>query len=350
MPTLTSAITAAELPVGERVFKIFYYLGKMMIGTDKGVRVATVSDQDGSIAYGPLVVETTQPCYDFTARDHYVWCATSVDGEPGLIRIDLEQEIEPSRFAYANDLYYDTTVGGTLTIDKTHKTTSVAFLNGTDDLVFSTAYAGGASGHVYREDSANLMSSGYITTGKIRYSTLEGKVFKFLTPRIKDENGRVTIHSIDESSNQFLIGDFAEDSVVEDISIGYPVGAQEYLSFKFTLYRSDTAPSTGAILNAYQIKALPAIPRQRIMQYPLACYDNEKDKFNVQMGYDNSSYERLADLETIENTGDTIRIDDFRTGESYTGIIEEVQFTNRTPPDKRFSGVGGILLVTIRSL
>ena len=343
MPTLTSALTAAEMPTGERIFKIFYYLGKMIIGTDKGVRVATVSDQDGSITYGPLVVETTQPCYDFAARDHYVWCATGVDGEPGLIRIDLEQEIEPLRFAYANDLYYPNGI-------TTQKTTSVAFLNGTDDMAFSTAYTGSTNGHVYREDSSNLMSSGYITTGKIRYSTLEGKVFKFLTPRFKDENGRVTIHSVDEASNQFLIGDFAEDSIISDVSIGYPIGAQEYLSFKFTLYRSDTAPSTGAILNGYQIKALPAIPRQRIMQYPLACYDNEKDKFNVQMGYENSSYERLAELETIENTGDTIRIDDFRTGESYTGIIEEIQFTNRTPPDKRFSGVGGILLVTIRSL
>jgi hypothetical protein len=33
MPTLTSAITAAELPVGEIVFKIAYYLGNMAIGT-----------------------------------------------------------------------------------------------------------------------------------------------------------------------------------------------------------------------------------------------------------------------------------------------------------------------------
>ncbi len=104
MPTLTSAITAAELPVGEIVHKIHYYLGYMMIGTNKGIRVATVSDQDGSLSYGPLIVETTQPCYDFASRDHYVWCATGVAGEPGVIRIDLSLEIEPLRFAYANDL------------------------------------------------------------------------------------------------------------------------------------------------------------------------------------------------------------------------------------------------------
>ena len=39
MPTLTSAITAAEMPVGELIFKIYYYLGFMAIGTNKGVQI-----------------------------------------------------------------------------------------------------------------------------------------------------------------------------------------------------------------------------------------------------------------------------------------------------------------------
>lgn len=341
MPTLTSAVVAAELPVGEKVFKIFYYLGYMVIGTNKGIRVAAVSDQDGSINYGPLIVETTQPCYDFAAKDKYVWCATGVDGEPGLIRIDLGTEIEPLRFAYANDVYYP---DGT-----TKQTTSCAFAGTTDQIIFTTAYSG-SNGAVYTESASTLMSSGYVTTGRIRFSTLEGKVFKFFTPRIDDDNGRVTIESVDSFGYKYTIGDFAEDSVVSDVSISYPVGAQEYLSFKMTLNRSSSNTALGAVLSGYQIKALPAIPRQRLIQYPLACFDNEKDKFNVQMGYENSSYDRLSDLEALENQGDTIRVDDFRTGESYTGIIEEVQFINRTPPDKRFSGVGGILYVTIRSL
>jgi hypothetical protein len=58
----------------------------------------------------------------------------------------------------------------------------------------------------------------------------------------------------------------------------------------------------------------------------------------------------MSQLEAIENVGDTIRVQDFRTGESYLGIIEEMDFINRTPSDKRFTGYGGLLLVTIRSL
>ena len=58
----------------------------------------------------------------------------------------------------------------------------------------------------------------------------------------------------------------------------------------------------------------------------------------------------MSQLEDIENNGDTIQVQDFRTGESYLGIIEEMDFINRTPSDKRFSGFGGLLLVTIRTV
>jgi uncharacterized protein (DUF4213/DUF364 family) len=58
----------------------------------------------------------------------------------------------------------------------------------------------------------------------------------------------------------------------------------------------------------------------------------------------------LTSLESVENLGDTIRVEDFRTGESYTGIIEEMDFNNKTPEDKRFSGYGGYLTVTIRTV
>jgi hypothetical protein len=67
-------------------------------------------------------------------------------------------------------------------------------------------------------------------------------------------------------------------------------------------------------------------------------------------GFEGSAWARMSTLEAIENAGDTIRVEDFRTGESYIGLIEELDFVNRTPPDKRYTGFGGILLVTIRSV
>jgi hypothetical protein len=347
MPTLTSAVVAAELPVGEIVHKIYYYLGYMMIGTNRGIRAAAVNDQDGSISYGPLIVETTQPCYDFAARDKYVWCATSVNGEPGLIRVDLGDEIEPLRFAYANDIYYAGVTG--------HVTTACCLDGSTDStavgrMMFATAYASASNGAVYVEDASTLVSSGYVTTGKIRYGTLENKVFKNLKARIDTTNGGLNIKSIDAVGTEYSVGTFSEGDFTPEVSIPYPSGAQEYLSFKFTITRSTINTANGPMFSGYQLKALPAVSRQRLITYPLVCYDRETDSFGNQVGYEGSAYNKLTELEQIENLGDTIRIEDFRTGESYLGLIEQLQFINRTPSDKRFSGFGGILVATIRTI
>ncbi len=122
------------------------------------------------------------------------------------------------------------------------------------------------------------------------------------------------------------------------------------MGFKFTMTRNSTDNTKGPLFTGYQLKALPAVPRQRLIQYPLFCYDREADKYGVQVGFEGSAWARMQQLEAVENAGDTIRIEDFRTGESYIGLIEEMDFINRTPQDKRFSGFGGTLVVTIRSV
>jgi hypothetical protein len=340
MPTLTSAITAAEMPSGERIFKIYYYLGYMMIGTDKGLRVAAVSD-DGSIAYGPLVFETDQPIYDFAARDRYVWCATGVDGEPGTTRVDLGTQIAPLIFPYAWDTYYAGVTG--------RQTTACAFVNGTDRLAFTTNHTT-TNGSVYIESASRLVASGELRTGYVRYNTLEGKLFKLLTPRIDTTDGGLDISSIAYDNTEYPIGSFSQESTVQEIGIPYPQGAQEYMGFKFTLTRSTTDNTLGPLFTGYQLKSLPAVPRQRLIQYPLFCFDHESDKFGVEVGYEGSAWDRMQQLEAVENAGDTIRVEDFRTGESYIGLIEEMDFINKTPQDKKFSGFGGLLVVTVRSV
>jgi hypothetical protein len=342
MPTLTSAITAAEMPSGERIYKIAYYLGYMLIGTTKGIRAAAVAD-DGSLAYGPLIWENTQPVYDFAFRDRFAWAATSVDDEPGTIRLDLSTQISPLVFPYAYDTYKAT--GSTA-----HETTACAFINGTERLAFTTNATSTANGSVYIESDTRLVESGELRTGFVRYNTLEGKIFKLLTPRVDTANGGLNIYSIAPNDTEYLIGAFVEDSIVQEIGIPYPAGAQEYLGFKFVLTRSITDNTAGPLFTGYQLKSLPAVPRQRLIQYPLFCYDHESDKFGVEVGYEGSAWDRMQQLEATENAGDTIRIEDFRTGESFIGLIEEMDFINRTPQDKRFTGFGGTLVVTIRSV
>ncbi len=342
MPTLTSAITAAELPVGEVAFRIYYYLGYMAIGTSLGLRVAAVSDQDGSIAYGPLIFETEQPVYDVAGYDKYLWCATNVDGSPGVTRVDLGQQVGTNLvFAYAWDLYDPSKTG--------FVTTSCSFSGNTNRLVFCTANNGTTDGTVFIESASRLIAQAILRVGYIRYNTLENKIFKFLQPRYESANGSLAIYSIDAFNNEYSIGSFSQGADITQIGIPYPATPQQYLGFKFVMNRSDSDNTKGPLFTGYQVRVLPSIPRQRLIQYPVELYDSEMDKFNNPTGYEGYAYDRLLNMQSIENLGDLIRVEDFRTGESYLGLIEEMDFINKTPTDKRYSGYGGMLLVTIRT-
>jgi hypothetical protein len=342
MPTLTSAITAAELPVGEVVYKIYYYLGYMAIGTSLGLRVAAVSDTDGSINYGPLIFESEQPVYDVAGYDKYLWATTNVDGNPGVTRIDLGQQVGTTLvFAYAWDLYDPSLTG--------FNTTACAFAGNTNRLVFTTANNGTADGAIYIESATVLIEQATLRVGYIRYNTLENKIFKFLQPRYESVNGALAIYSIDQYNNEYAIGSFDQGADITQIGIPYPSVPQQYLGFKFVMDRSTTDNTKGPLFTGYQVRVLPSIPRQRLIQYPVELYDHEMDKFNNPSGYEGSAYDRLMNMQSIENLGDLIRVEDFRTGESYLGLIEEMDFINKTPTDKRYSGYGGLLLVTIRT-
>ena len=342
MPTLTSAITAAEMPVGEKIFKIGYYLGYLAIGTSEGVRIAAVSETDGSVNYGALLFESTQPVYDFAFRDRFIWATTGVETQAGTTRIDLGTPTGTLLFAYAYDLYDSTDT-------VLHHTTAAAFVGQTNRLLFATA-GDGTDGKVYIESASTLISGGYIRTGFIRYNTTENKIFKIMQTRADNTYGSVSVDSITGDDTYYRIGSFGQATAISDVNISFPTGSVEYLGFQFNFTRSTTDTTKGPLFTGYQVKSLPAVPRQRLIQYPVMCYDHEKDHYGVEVGYEGSAYDRISQLETIENLGDTIRVEDFRTGESYLGLIEEMDFINRTPTDKRFSGYGGLLLVTIRTV
>ncbi len=341
MPTLNQAIVAAELPVGEKVFRIFYYLGLMAIGTSKGIRIATVQE-DGSIVYGPLIVKTTQPCYDFAARDHYIWCATGVDGEPGVIRIDLSTEISTLVYAYANDIYYAGVTG--------HQTTGCAFLGDSDRLAYCTTFASSADGYVYSESASTLITNGYLQTGYIRYNTLEPKNFKRLLGRGDFSKGSMTLNTVDEDGTVYDV--ITYDSAVPPVEVttSQPANAQEYLAYKFTLYRDATTSSLGPTFKGYQAKATIATPRQRVIRFPVYCFDVETDKYNVLTGYEGRAKDRINALEAVEENGDVLTFQDLITGEFRQCVVEQIQFNRMTPPDRGFSGFGGIITITIRTV
>jgi hypothetical protein len=335
-PTLETPTVIIDMPSGERINDFDVYLGTYAIlATNLGFRVG-VSDATGDIQYGPLLFRDAA-CTAIAFKDSYAYIATLVDGEAGLVRTDLSTTV------IANALYFpwawDLVAAGT-----SATASQVAFFGNSDRVAFSTG------NNVWAESTTTLVPSGYLRTGYIRYNTLETKIYKLLQARVDTTNGGITIQSIDSTDTEYAIGIFSQGESVPEINVNYPTTAQEYLGFKFTMTRSTSNAAKGPLFTGYQLKSLPAVPRQRLIQYPVFCYDHESDKFSNEVGYEGSAYARMSQLEQVENVGDTIRVQDFRTGESYLGIIEEMDFINKTPEDKRFSGFGGTLLVTIRTV
>jgi hypothetical protein len=414
MPTLTTAITAAEMPVGEKIHKIFYYLGYLMIGTDKGIRAAVISDQDGSVKYGPLIVETTQPCYDFAARDKFVWCATGVGGEPGVIRIDLGNEIETLRFAYANDIYYPEVTGVLTTscaflgetnrlafcteavdqksVTNKQRTTTTATITSaahgyvegdviyvigvdaaldgnwtitsvtTNTITYTTTTSGtiastavtnafvGKPGYSYLESASTLASTGYITTGYIRYGTLEPKNFKRLLGRGDFSKGSLTMETVDRNGIEYDHITYTSTVPSVEVTTSQPSAAEEYVAYKFLFARDATTTSTGPIFKGYQAKATIATPRQRQIRFSVYNFDEETDRYNVVIGYSGRAFDRLSRLEDIEENGDIVTWQDLTTGELRQVVIEQITYSRVTPPDKDSSGDGGIIDVVVRTV
>jgi hypothetical protein len=341
--SLTSAVIAAEMPIGELIQSIKYYLGYMLIGTNKGIRVAQVSVDDGSIAYGPLIVETSQPVYDFCFRDRFAWATTGVGGNAGLTRIDLSEQISTLRFAYATDLYSDAA---------TTTTTACALLGTTNRMVFTAA-----NSYHFIESATEFIDFGFIQTGFIRYGTLEPKNFKRLRARGDYNNGGLLLAPVGSDGTVYETAIYNSTLGTPEISTINPPGSQEFIGLKFTLSRyedptdlSSTKDTLGPTFKGYQLRSLPATPRQRLIQLPLYCFDVETDRYNVQVGYDSRALERVQALEDLETTGDEVIFQDFTTGEQVTVVIDSVGFQRATPPSGGFSGFGGNLTVIVREV
>jgi len=339
LPTLTSAVTAADFPDEEHVTSLGTYLGKyMLIGTNKGVRVGLI-DTAGNIAYGGLTYnqDSNDHVTSFAFQDRFAYATVTqdIDGKSGLIRIDLSSPNSDGLHPWANDL----------ASTATGNCNNVVFIGETNRLAFVVEGSG-----LYFQHPTQLVASGYLDTGAIRYNTMEKKHFKLIKVRVTSPfQGTVAISTIAKDGDvASIITVGSEASADQDFTTNVYT-AQEQLAFRFTLGRSTTDSTKGGGIVGYQVKALPANKRTRSISIPLLCYDFEQDRNNIMVGWDGRAWSRLSKIEEIESSGNTITIQDFTSGEQVEGLIERVTFDRISPPDRRFQGFGGIIYVSVRT-
>jgi hypothetical protein len=338
-PTLGAAIQVADFPPGEEVYSIKSYLSTYIaIGTSNGVRIG-VMDTDGSLQYGPLVIETTQPVRALTARSSFIYAGIQddIEGNSGAARIDLGSAITDLRYAWAYDAQAHTTgiVQG------------ISFIGNTDRVVMGVQGKGS-----YLQSATLYEQSGYIKSGRIRYGTAEPKSFNRAKIRADipaDTSINLTTYGADGSSESIvnLGGAWNTD---EDITLKTIADfGQAYASIKLTLIANETTTAT-PVLDSFQVKATP-IPRiQRMIKIPLRLNDVEEDRNGVKSGRTGSAILRLQALEQFEQDHSVVVIQDYTTGESYSAQVRSVSFVRDTPPSRNRNNFGGIVTVTVLKL
>ena len=364
VPLLTKALTAADMPKGEIIYALGAYVGKYMVfGTSKGIRIGQIDTSgfvsSGYVTYGPITVVTNGydpstgtnlnglPCRAITFNDRYAYCTVSnyIDSDgngtmkSGLIKVDLSRDLSVNQMAYATHLQVPTT----------NEAVAVCVIGKTNKLAIGVAATG-----VYFQ-SSTLVPSGYLQTGQIRYFTLEDKHFELVklretlpmqgTIKLSVVNSDSSVVDIITVDNTF---DFTQDITGMDTQDIYP---KESLALRF-IFNSATNQAVGTedSFNGYQLKALPAVKRQRIITLPLLCYDFEGDRYNMTTGYEGGASERIQALETIESGGDVVVLQDFTNDETVRGVIESITFIRMTPPERRFKGFGGMILCQFRTV
>lgn len=341
LPALTSAVTIADLPVGEYVTGMIAYLGSFVVlGTNKGVRVAQVSSSAYAsgvqMQYGPLTYESAAPVEFFTARDRFVFAGVkdAVDGKSGVIRLDLSELDEAGRAAWATDV----STGTTGTVD------GVCLLGSSDRVVVGLNSKG-----TYVTAATALVASGWLRTGQVRYNTLESKTFRFVNVRrYGDLAGTVKVSSVQAHGTEADLYTFPEGAANVEVQV-VPSAPVESLGLKFTLTRSAADSSKGPVIRGWQFKALPAVVRKQQWRIPFLAFDMETDRFGQKIGSPGYAMTRWQSLRNALVDGTPVVLQDFMAKETYTVLIEDIQMMQTSPP-RYMSGLGGVLYVTCREL
>lgn len=343
---LDQPVVVAELPRGETVRSLYAYLGSFLIvGTSKGVRVAAIQS-NGSLSMGPLIVQVNGGCTDAVAVDRFVYVTGAADttagnrvSRAGLYRIDLGQPLESAqlRYAYAADL---TAPAGT-----SGSATQVTVAGG--KLWFAVDGAG-----LFREKST-YVSEGWLETGRIRLGTLEPKAWRDIRLIMqKGAAGSASVSAAVESATApsgwpVIV---SVDGTGNDEYGGLSTVTEDPASELFVALRlaSNEAGTASATTVGYQVRAVPAPKRSRLLQLVCMLFDFETDRKGLRHGQVGGAYQRLLTLEDLENTAGTVIYRDFTTGEFAEAYIERLAFQRTAPPTRAQNNAGGVIQIVLR--
>lgn len=345
--TLDVPVVVADMPRSETVQSLYSYVGAyLIVGTSKGCRVASIQS-DGSLALGPLVVESSDGCRDAVAVDNFVYVTVGSKGlvgdrstRGGLYRINLGQNLNqsPLLFAYAADLVAPAAAGS----GAAHQVTIAG-----GSLFFTVTGYG-----VVRQQST-FVSEGWLETGRIRLGTVESKAWRDVR-LLGDPGMSGSVEALASTSDSVALSAFSpvitvtgtSPDLVGRLTTAAPSPASSmWVAFKLSPSNDRTVSSR---FNGYQLRAVPAPRRTELISVPVLNFDFEVDRMGARYGAKGNAWSRFQSLKQLEASAAAVSWIDFTTGEQAEAVIERVSFRRTTPPTRSLSGNGGIVTVLLR--
>lgn len=269
---LSPAIVAATLPDGEVGYCIESYLGYILIGTNKGIRIATPNDANGDLTLGPII-PTDAPVHCFEGQDRFVWYGlSSMNGYyngtdnyfpqspvAGLGRLDLSVSTTTALTpAYANDIC-------AITVPSAVVRSCVTFGG---KRVFSIDNNG-----VWFETS-NLMNSGWLAEGTLSFSVEDLKTGLYVQAKWLPLTGSIQLDiSYDSDTYARLVNFSIQDSIRSgNVSLS---GVQfSRAQARHRLNRDSSVYTAGPTMTRWELRAIPVKGRTSRWTLPIMNYED----------------------------------------------------------------------------
>lgn len=324
-----------QAPEGETIQTIKGYIGQaVLIGTNRGVRLANIVTGDGDLRVSDLIVETPNPVLWFEPQLEFAWFGwTKYDGtSSGLGRIHLGNVV------YASDLMF--TSQGDIK--------EIAYY--ANRLYFVTDE--GATSRIIKENAAggDLVASGTVTIQEIRFNTTERKVLRYLDFLTVGVGLWSMAMSTDGGAFTALASDIATNNLAEEVI--NVQGAR--FGLQFTLKRDPGDSTVGPSLLEWRLRGDPRAKGRFRYLVPVMIFDHLILANGREEGHTGFAWENFNTLADIYRAGSGIQ---FEPPQSAVpgGIdvieveIEDLRFKEFAPPQGG-RGFGGVALVVMREV
>lgn len=329
-------VVAGELPYGETVASICGYLGFVLVGTDKGIRVAQ-ADSSGNLTFGPLIaLPGTVRCFE--PQEQFVWFGWEnftfpndpeyPDGTQytALGRLDLSMINDSGAPAYASDLTYPG-VNAPIT----------SICTDPNGLRMFTAIGSG----FVNEQTFNR-AYGALNCGKLTYGLTEPKIALRISlhhEALPTDSDSVVINlAADNGAFDFITRSDEPGTTMPLESIKVPEVAAQDLEVQFVL-------TNNAVMLDYQLRVYPTVRRGQDILMPILLHDEietasgRKVRMDVLSEYTLiESYEGSSQLVSYQELGYTASV-----------IVEDLAFQRRHATADR-SYWNGTLLLKLKAL